>query len=150
MALIFVLHVHMVGLNSRSRLPMLEQLYSADMWRKVLELVFWREACLALRERSMLSNMRVNSSSNEPGYASSDHGHRSWIGKLCFLPCSCQTVSPCGFSDWYFLVCPLSGVHRFRWNIIGNRPDLVISHCPCEWTILWHILHTVWLWLGIS
>ena len=78
---------------------MLEQLYSADMWRKDLEMVFWGEACLALRERSMVSNTRVYLSSNEPSYASSDHGHRSWIGKSCFLPCSCQTVSLCGFSD---------------------------------------------------
>ena len=133
MALIFVLHVHMVGLNSRSRLPILEQLYSADMWRKVLELVFWREACLALRERSMLSNTRVNSSSNEPVYASSDHGHRSWIGKSCFLQYSCQTVSLCGFSDWYFLVCPFSSVHRFRWNIMGTDRTWPFSYCPCGW-----------------
>lgn len=48
MALIYVLHVHMFGLNYRSRLPILEWLYRADMRRKVLELVFWGEACLAL------------------------------------------------------------------------------------------------------
>ena len=137
----------MVGLNSRSRLPMLEQLYRADMRRKVLELVFWGEACLALWERSMVSNMRVNSSSNEPGYASSDHGHRSWIGKSRFLPCSCQAFSSCGFSGWYFLVCPLSSVHRFRWNVIGSRLDLNILYCPCWRSILWHMLHAVWLWL---
>lgn len=131
MTLVFVLHVHMVGLNSRSRLPILEWLYSADMLRKVLVLVFCGEACFALREISMVSNMRVNSSSNEPSYTSSVYGHRCWIGKSCFLPCSCQTVCPCGFSGLYFLVCPVSSVHRFRWNIIGNWQDLVISHCPC-------------------
>lgn len=102
-------------------------------------------------ERSMVSNTWVNSSSNEPSYTSSVHGHRCWVGKSCFLPCPFQTFSPCGFSGLYF--SRVSSFERTPFPLKHYREltrpshfalsllmEYLVAHSSCSMVMIGHIV----------